>query len=265
MNIYIRELKSEFKSFLYWLLGAGLTVFASMSAFPMMEKSGVDISNFMKAMPRSLSILFGMNDLDMGTALGYHGILIYYVILAGVIYAAMMGGRLVSKEELQKTSEFLLTKPRARRSILLSKLLAGFTLILLFCLGVYGFSQMSLLTFTPDVPYGEVLLMETASLILMMLVFFFFGTMCATFFKKSRVSGAVILSVVLLTFLLSIFHDLLENPMVLKVMTPFRYFPLADLVKKREFSLSFLLLSLFLISAFSFLSFLSYERRDMEI
>ena len=265
MNIYKRELKSEQRSLLYWILGAGFTLFASMSAFPMMENSGVDISNFMEAMPRTLSILFGMNDLDMGSAMGYHGILIYYVILAGAIYGSMLGVRLVSKEELLKTSEFLLTRPRARRSILLAKVLAGLTLVLLFTLSVYGFSLLSFLVFTPDVAYGEILIMETVSLLLIMVIFYSFGIMSAALWRKARVSSAVTLVMVLFTFILSIFHDLMKNPPVLRVLTPFRYFPLADLVEKSDFAMGFLLLSLLLILILVFASFLSYERRDMSI
>src|SRR5690554_3034502 len=132
MNVYKRELRSEIRSILFWILGTGLTLFAGMSEFLLIKDSGVNISDFMDAMPRSLMVLFGMNDLDMGTSLGYHGILMYYVILAGIIYASMLGVRIISKEELLKTSEFLLTKPRSRRKILISKTLAGITLILLF-------------------------------------------------------------------------------------------------------------------------------------
>ena len=109
MNIYKRELKSELKSILYWIFGVGFLLVPSMITFPMMDQSGVDITDFMDSMPRILMILFGMNDLDMGTATGYHGILLFYVLIAGAVYASMLGVRLVSKEELLKTSEFLLT------------------------------------------------------------------------------------------------------------------------------------------------------------
>jgi ABC-2 type transport system permease protein len=265
MNIYKREMRSEMKGILYWILGTGLTLFASMSEFLMITDSGVDITDFMDAMPKSLMVLFGMNDLDMGTSLGYHGILMYYVILAGVIYAVMLGVRILSKEELLKTSEFLLTKPRSRRRILISKILAGFTLISLFVLAVYLSSILSLEFFGASLSYHPELFKEIISLLLLMLLFFSLGILAASMISKPKVASSLSLSIVFTTFLAAIFHDLLDSPLILRIITPFRYFPLVDIVEKNTLSTAFILITLLLIIGMGFVSFISYDRRDMNI
>ena len=265
MNIYIRELRSEMKGIFYWILGTSLMLFASMISFPMMTDSGVDMSEFMDAMPRSLMALFGMNDLDVTSTMGYHGILMYYVILAGIIYAAMLGVRILSKEELLKTSEFLLTKPRSRRSILMSKLLAGTTLILVFVLMVYLTSIISLELFGEPVPYHPELFKEIISLLLLMLLFYSFGIMAAAILSKPKTSSNVTLTVVFVTFLLAIFYDLMDSPIILRIVTPFRYFPLADIIEKNTLSVAYILITLLLTIGMGLVSFLSYDKRDMNI
>ncbi|MFH5837138.1 ABC transporter permease subunit [Proteiniclasticum sp. C24MP] len=265
MNIYKRELRSEAKGIFFWILGTGFVLFVSMSEFLLITDSGIDITDFMDAMPRSLMVLFGMNDLDMGTSLGYHGIMMYYVILAGILYAAMLGVRIISKEELLKTSEFLLTKPRSRRRILTFKILAGITLVSLFTLAVYLSSILSLEVFGGSAPYQSVLLKEVLSLFLLMLLYFSLGILSASLIAKPRLASSLILSMVFATFLLGVFHDLLDSPMILRLLTPFRYFPLVDLVEKNTLSTVFALLTVLLIMAAGFLSFRSYEKRDMNI
>lgn len=265
MNVYKRELRSEAKGIFFWILGTGFTLFVSMSEFLLITDSGIDISDFMDAMPRSLMVLFGMNDLDMGTSLGYHGIMMYYVFLAGVLYAAMLGVRIISKEELLKTSEFLLTKPRSRRRILLSKALAGITLIILFTLAVYLSSVLSLEVFGGSAPYHTELFKEVVSLFLLMLLYFSLGVLSASLTAKPRLASSLILSTVFVTFLLGVFHDLLDTPLILRLLTPFRYFPLVDLVEKNMLSASFTFLTLLLIVTAGLFSFWSYEKRDMNI
>ena len=265
MNIYKRELKSERKGLLFWILGIGLTLFAGMSEFLLFSDSGVNITEFMNAMPRSLMVLFGMSDLDMGTRLGYHGILMYYVILAGVIYSSMLGVRILSKEELLKTTEFLLTKPRSRRRILTAKILAGITLICLFTGAVYLTSLLSMEFIGGTVPYQAELFKEILSLILLMLLFFSLGILAASWLAKPKLASSLTLSLVLITFLAGVFHDLLDGPLVIRLLTPFRYFPLVDLVEKNTLSVSFTFLTLFLVITAGLLSFWSYEKRDMYI
>lgn len=265
MNIFKRELRSESKSIFYWTSGIGLMLVLSMIAFPMMIDSGVDITNFMDAMPRTLMVLFGMSDLDMGTPLGYHGTLFFYVLLAGVIYSAMLGTRMIAKEELMKTSEFLLTRPRTRKSILTSKTLAGVALITFFNVLTYIYSLLSFMIIEEKFSLGGTLFKESVSLYLLMLIFFAFGLASAALFKKAKISGAVTLSAVFITFLLSIFYDLMDSPMFLRILTPFRYFPLVDLVEKNELSLMYLMISIVLTGIMGTFAFVLFSRRDMEI
>lgn len=129
MNLLKKELKFERHSFFYWAAGLSLTVFLSMMAYPIMKGTGQDFSVFLETMPKALLVLFGMNGLSISNALEFHGILYFYVVLGGILYAVTLGNRLAAKEELLKTGEFLLVKPLKRSSILLYKAFAGVILL----------------------------------------------------------------------------------------------------------------------------------------
>lgn len=65
---------------------------------------------------------------------GYMGILFYYILICTVIYAVHLGTAAVSRESVDKTYEFVFTKPLSRTRILGWKLSAAFFYLLAFCI-----------------------------------------------------------------------------------------------------------------------------------
>ena len=53
--------------------------------------------------------------------------LFLYIAVMGAVHAVILGSELISKEERDKTSEFLYAKPVSRPTALTGKLLAGLT------------------------------------------------------------------------------------------------------------------------------------------
>ena len=143
MNIFIKELKSELKPLFFWTIGLVVLIFAGLSKFSVMAETTGNVNELIGSIPKILRALFGFVNLDLSTIAGYFGILFNYIILMGIIFAAMMGSKLVAKEELMQTSEFLLVKPRSRRSILFSKMLVGLLMISLFSVFTYFIDRKS--------------------------------------------------------------------------------------------------------------------------
>ena len=83
-------------------------------------------------MPKSMQTIFGIGTFDLSKASGYYGMLFLYLLLMATIHAAMLGADIISKEERDKTSEFLLVKPISRNKIITSKLLAALINIIIF-------------------------------------------------------------------------------------------------------------------------------------
>ncbi|MBR0577017.1 ABC transporter permease subunit [Proteiniclasticum sp. BAD-10] len=264
-SLFLRELRVEAKGLLLWTLSLGALIFWGMSEYSFMGTDMGDLSSFMEAMPRVLLAVFGFSDLDLSTAQGYHGILMNYVVLGGVIYAAMLGSRLVAKEELGKTSEFLLVKPRSRKNLLATKLLAGMLLLLLLSLILYGISRYTLWFYVPEAQVTRILSIESLGLFLLMLLYLALGIFSASALKKPRQAQGLTLGAVFFAYALSVFTDLLEEPGLLRLLTPLRYFPMAEVVDTAKLPLLYALLTLIFAGALLALAFKTYTQRDMSI
>jgi len=265
MNIFKKELKSELKPLFFWVMGLAFFVFAGLSKFSVMKDTTGDLNEVINTMPKILLALFGFVNLDLATIEGYFGILFNYVILMGIIYAAMMGSKLVAKEELMRTSEFLLVKPRSRQSILISKILVGILMITIFCAFTFAMSFFAINMFSSAPGIVSLVISETLSMFIVMVLFFFVGVFTATLVKKPRAAQKLTLGIVFFTYILSILHDMMDDPGIVRYLTPFRYFPIAEIIETIRLNSQYLLLSAALIIGLLASSLRNYNSRDMSI
>lgn len=265
MNLLKKELKSERISFLYWMLGLTATVFLSMMAYPVMKGTGQDFSVFLEAMPKALLVLFGMNGLSISNAQGFYGIIYFYIVLGGILYAATLGNRIVSKEELLRTGEFLWVKPMKRTTVLLYKALSGMLLVSLLVLFLHGTVILSFLFYAKEELSHPVLFKESLTLWLLMLLYFALGFFFAASLKEEKKSSGFTLSVTLGTFLLGLLYDLWDSPSLLRPLTPFRYFPVADLVKSVSLPGLYTALTPLLTLLLFFLGLRFFKNRDIRV
>ncbi|MFT5264136.1 MAG: ABC-2 type transport system permease protein [Polaribacter sp.] len=107
----------------------GLTMLV-MSLFPFIKKMGTEMAALMKSMPEGLSKAMSLNADTWSNILGgyntYYGI--YIIVIIG-IYTTSTGATILSKEERDRTAEFLLTKPLSRKAIFTTKMMSLFTLV----------------------------------------------------------------------------------------------------------------------------------------
>lgn len=125
-TIYKMEIKRHLKSFLIWAFSLSAILFLGMMFFPAINSNGMlqEIAPlFENPMMSGMMKAFGVADItSMGSLMGFY--VTYnsiYNILLGCIFAAIMAGNLIAKEEADKTAEFLFTKPVSRLTIYLSK------------------------------------------------------------------------------------------------------------------------------------------------
>ena len=127
LNLFKKELKRNRKNFMIWTgIAIGFTIMI-ISLYPSFKDMGAEMS---KVIPEKMAKAFNM---DMG---GWQEISGYYktyfgfhIIIIFTIFSCSLGAMIVSKEENNRTSEFLLSKPVSRKSIFQTKILALFTLI----------------------------------------------------------------------------------------------------------------------------------------
>ena len=124
MTLVKHELRQGKASFLVWTASIGFLLAICIFLFPEM-KGQMEGINDMFASMGSFTQAFGMDRLNFGTLIGFYAVECGNILgLGGAFYASVCAVGILSKEEKDKTAEFLLTHPVSRKRVMTEKLLA---------------------------------------------------------------------------------------------------------------------------------------------
>jgi ABC-2 type transport system permease protein len=265
MNIYLKEMKFHRKSLIIWCIGMVAMIGSSMGKYAGMSSSGQSMNDLLSQMPQSMQAIIGAGNFDVSTASGYYGILYMYLLLMGTIHAVMMGATILSKEERDKTVEFLFVKPLSRAKIITYKLLAALTNVVILT----GITLLSSMIIVENYSNGEDvtpdIVITIAGMFILQLLFLLIGSGVAAMVKKPSKATPISTGILLMTFFLSIAIDLNEGLEVLKVITPFKYFEAKHVMYGGGFDLIYLILSFIFIAAFGRITYVFYKNKDLKV
>lgn len=265
MNIYMRELKAHRKSLLIWSIGMFFLVVAGMGKYSAGAATGDNSMNeIMLQMPKSLQSLFGVGIFDLTIALDFFAILFVYILFMAAMQAVMLGSGIISKEERDKTAEFLLVKPISRTKILTAKLLAAVTILLIFWAVTYVSSYGILSYYSKDAEFALGLAKLMASMGAIQILFLSVGTFFAGLMKNPKKSGAVGTAIVIIMYIIGVIVDMVEKLDALKYLSFFQYYDAKDFLKG-SYSPVYPILSGVIVVALLFGTYYFYKRRDMKI
>jgi len=265
MNIYLRELKAHRTGLIWWCVGMVVLVASGMAKFAGFQSAGASVQDMMAGLPKAMLTVFGMTGFDLTKASGFYGVLFLYIGLMAAVHAALLGAHLISKEERDRTSEFLYAKPVSRSSALTSKLLAGLTMVLI--LNVV--TLLSSFYFVNLVGKGESVgadirvLME--GLFFLQLIFFAIGAMIAGVVKKPKAAPSIATSIMFVAFLVSYLVNLSENLDALKYLSPFKYFDAATLMAAGRLDTMYVVLSVVIVVLAVAGTYRFYSARDLVV
>ncbi|MBD2868154.1 ABC transporter permease subunit [Paenibacillus arenilitoris] len=265
MNLFRREMKASRKSLLIWIVGIIAMVAGGMGKYAGMAESGDSMNELMADLPKTLQAVFGVADLDISTPIGYYGVLFLYLLLMAAVHASMLGANILSKEERDKTSEFLLAKPISRDRLLTAKLLAGLVHLIVFNAAMWASSVLVVGQYAAE---GESVAAPIAELMLGMLLvqFVFLSAGFAVAGAGGRPKRAVAISagVMLLTFLLSVAVEVSGSIDFLRFLSPFQYADAAEVIES-GLGLGFVLTGVAIAALCLFAAFVGYRRRDIQV
>ena len=266
MNIFWREMKSHRKSLIYWSIGVFLMVLSGMGKYEAYSSQGQSINVLIADIPKSLKAVMGFSDVDVSKISGYYSILFVYLLLMATIHAAMLGANIISKEERDKTVEFLFTKPLLRSTVITAKLLAAFVNIVVFNV----ITLLSLITIMGKYNHegeainGDIALTMVGMFILQIL-FLVVGSAIASVKKNPKTVASLATGILLFSYLLSIAIDLNENIEFLKYITPFKYFEAEMVMYGGGLNMVYVLISIVLIAVLSLVTYVCFEKRDLNV
>jgi len=102
MNIFVRELKANFRSLIIWSVIVILLVVEALTEFSAFV-GNPDMLAVLDSMPQALLDAFTMQAFNLTTITGFFGVMFTYLALILSIAAAMWGSDIISKEERDKT------------------------------------------------------------------------------------------------------------------------------------------------------------------
>lgn len=131
MIIWRHELKQNAGSLLLWTVSiSGLTA-VCLFLFPELKEQAEEMNAMFSSMG-AFSAAFGLDELNLGTLPGFFAVECGNIIsIGGVLFSAWLSSGLLSREERERTCEFLLMHPVSRTCVYFEKFFAVLTQILL--------------------------------------------------------------------------------------------------------------------------------------
>lgn len=260
MTLVKHELRQGKISFMIWTASVGLLLVICIFLFPEMKDQMEDVSDVFSSMG-SFTAAFGMDRLNFGTLIGFYGVECGNVLgLGGAFFASFCAVGILSKEEKDRTAEFLLTHPVSRVRIVTEKLAAVFVQVIAMNLIIYVLSTGSITAIGEEIPWKELNLMHLAYFLLQIeLAGICFGI--SAFVKKG--SAGVGLGIAAMMYFLNLVANITESAAFLKYITPFGYSEGADIVENGCLDGTMAGIGLLLGAAGVAAAYLQYCRKDI--
>lgn len=227
MTLVKHELKQGRTAFLIWTAAIGGLLAVCVFLFPEMKGEMEGVSDIFSSMG-SFTAAFGMDRLNFGTFTGFYAVECGNVLgLGGAFFASLCGAGILSKEEKERTAEFLLAHPVSRRRIITEKLAAVLVQVTAMNLIIYAVSVGAIAAVGEAVPWKEINLLHLAYYLLQLeLADICFGI--SAFMRKGTVGTGLGIAAVM--YFLNLIANIAESAEFLKYITPFGFCEGADIV-----------------------------------
>jgi ABC-2 type transport system permease protein len=264
MNIFLRELKANFKSLLIWSVITILFTAIGFSKFSAYYENP-EMLAILDSMPPAMLEAFNITAFNLTTLTGFFGVMFAYFALLLSISAAMWGSDIISKEERDKTVEFSLTLPVTRGKLITAKTVAALVNCVGLALIMWAAVQVAASTYQPDREFYDFVRLGMVALFIMQLIFLAVGIFLGAAMKQHKRAGSVAVSLLLGTYFISVISGLYKDLEFLKYLSPFKYFNPSDILHKAEIDLNYVWLSAGIIIVSLIGAYLTYSRRDLYI
>lgn len=260
MTLVKHELRQGKTSFLIWTVSIGFLLATCIFLFPEM-KGQMDSVNDVFSSMGSFSEAFGMDQLNFGTLIGFYAVECGNILgLGGAFYAALSAAGILSKEEKDKTAEFLLTHPVSRKRILTEKLIALLIQITAINLIFYALSVGSIAAVGEEIPWKEISLLHLAYYLLQLeLAGICFGI--SAFLRKGSAGAG--LGIAAMMYFLNLIANIADVAEFLKYITPFGYCEGADIVSNGSLDTTLVAIGAVIGIGGIIIAYLKYTKKDI--
>ena len=260
MTIYIKELKQEMKAFCIWTAAIAFMMLICIMMFPEMKGEMDSVSDVFANMG-GFTAAFGMDKLSFGELMGFYGIECGNIIgLGGGFFAALAGISALSKEEKDRTAEFLLTHPVSRFSVVTQKLLSVLTQVILMNAAVAAVSYAAAAVIGEELRIKEFLLLHIAYLFMQLEI----SCICfgiSAFIKRGSIG--IGLGLALAFYFLNIVRNISEKADFLRCITPYAYAEASSIISEAKLEWGLIAVGAVVAAVGACVGYIRYLKKDI--
>ena len=260
MTLVKHELRQGKASFWIWTASVGFLFATCIFLFPEMKGQMDSVSDMFASMG-SFTEAFGMDRLNFGTLIGFYAVECGNVLgLGGAFYASLCAVGILSKEEKDKTAEFLLTHPVRRKRIVTEKLIAVLIQLTAMNIIIYALALGSMAAIGESIPLKEISLLHLAYYLLQLeLAGICFGV--SAFLRKGSAGAG--LGIAAMMYFLNLIANIADSAEFLKYITPFGYCEGADIVSNGSLDSALVAVGIVLGIGGIIIAYLKYTKKDI--
>ena len=260
MTLVKHELRRGRTSFLIWTASIGFLLATCIFLFPEMKGQMESVNDMFSSMG-SFTEAFGMDRLNFGTLTGFYAVECGNILgLGGAFFASLCAVGILSKEEKDKTAEFLLSHPVSRKRIVTEKLIAVLIQITVMNIIIYALAIGSIVAVGEAIPWKEISLMHIAFYLLQLeLACICFGI--SAFLSKG--SAGVGLGIAAMMYFLNLIANIADVADFLKYITPFGFCEGADIVSNGSLDVTLVAIGIALGIGGIIIAYLKYTKKDI--
>lgn len=262
MNIYKHELKANLRSTILWICVMSGIAIVIMSFYTVLKNDMEDFMKLLDNFPPAMKAAFGLVAENFLSPIGFYAYSFTYTSLFGVIQAMNLGVGIVSKEERERTADFLMTKPVSRTKVLTSKLLAAMTIFIMTNVIYTAISASTVSAFSDGSFETGKFALINISLFFLQLIFFSIGLAVSIAAKKIKSVLPVSLGLVFVFYAISAFAVTADDDK-LRFITPFQYFKTDHILAEGHYELVYTITGLVIVAAGITISYAMYKRKDI--
>ncbi len=265
MLLYLKEIKFDKKSFIIWALILFLMINASMAMFPSFSSDGDKMTDLMNQFPEEMLKALNAVNLDFTNPHEYISYMYLYIMLISCLFVMLQAGNTLAAEESEGTIEFLYAKPITRTEIVMQKILAIITqMVLMFVINLAAFFSAFSMFAGGDFD-GDLLILLSLGLFMGQVFFLGIGIFISSFMRKSKIVMPVALGITVMTMFLSMISGIVPSVEFLKYVTPFKYFDSLLIVRTGEIDLGFMALSAAVCLVGIVIGTIKYNQKDIHV
>lgn len=261
MNVFWHELKMMRMSTVWWLVGLLGTAALFVSLYPSFTHDVEASKKLLESFPPAMRAAIGLSTDTFFSFFGFYAYVFTYVTLVAAVYSCYVGLTIYSKEELNKTTDFLFAKP-VSRSVLFGSKLASVTVVVvtvgvLLQVGTYGLAG----AFGAGSIDTTLFLLFSGSILLLQLWFMACGILLSIIMPRIKNVVTAAIAVPFGFLVIGMIGTVIGDD-ALRYITPFKYVDYQYVIQHHSYEPQYIILSIVIIIMCLIVSFWIYTRRD---